>query len=622
MGMTDLLVAVRGSLVLRILSAVLLTCAAACSADVTTGVPASSASPQGPGFRAPSSELAKLPAVRPDSVIFGINGHPLMQPAYWFDDQTLDEQFDYLDSLRIHWYRVDMMPDPDGSLGPKFSKLMQAAARRGIHVLPVITNRPRSGQTPNEAYAEAYRMALGFASRYGQLFTHVEAGNELEGWPLWSGSRGKADGSDLSQYDADTLAVVTAWLRGLTRGLRAGAPKLRIIIDTGGWHHWAFFDALRRDTVEYDIVGYHWYSDMGDIAAPVAGGKSALDHLYALNKDIWITEINRRATIPDDPRDQNHWIYKYVRDFFGFSRVKAFFVYELYEQHAYLADDNPSNDTEALYGLVACPADPMQCTGRKVTKPAFDAYRFAIEEQLHGHEDYVASVYAHLLAREPDAKSLAHWTEVLESSNDRAALLRAFIPAGDYYERFVLGQYERLLGYDSERRCAAFAGRRAVGRPDAVRPRATGSHARHLRQPALLGSERADRQGLRGAIVSDAAPARPGCRRCRSLGGPVERRRSSARCSSAPARQRRIPRPVRGRHLPGAPGSSVRRLRARLLGGADAKRAEPGKGDPRISGGPGVLDGRGAGGIPPHQRVTATGRCYIRPGQSVIIPTP
>ncbi|HEY9425930.1 MAG TPA: DUF4214 domain-containing protein [Gemmatimonadaceae bacterium] len=447
--MTDLLVAVRGSLVLRILSAVLLTCAAACSADVTTGVPASSASPQGPGFSAPSSELAKLPAVRPDSVIFGINGHPLMQPAYWFDDQTLDEQFDYLDSLRIHWYRVDMMPDPDGSLGPKFSKLMQAAARRGIHVLPVITNRPRSGQTPNEAYAEAYRMALGFASRYGQLFTHVEAGNELEGWPLWSGSRGKADGSDLSQYDADTLAVVTAWLRGLTRGLRAGAPKLRIIIDTGGWHHWAFFDALRRDTVEYDIVGYHWYSDMGDIAAPVAGGKSALDHLYALNKDIWITEINRRATIPDDPRDQNHWIYKYVRDFFGFSRVKAFFVYELYEQHAYLADDNPSNDTEALYGLVACPADPMQCTGRKVTKPAFDAYRFAIEEQLHGHEDYVASVYAHLLAREPDAKSLAHWTEVLESSNDRAALLRAFIPAGDYYERFVLGQYERLLGYDS-----------------------------------------------------------------------------------------------------------------------------------------------------------------------------
>jgi len=326
---------------------------------------------------------------------------------------------------------------------------MLAAAQRGINVLPVITNRPRSGQTLDEAYAEAFRMGRGFASRYGQLFTHVEAGNELEGWPLWSGSRGKADGSDLDQYDADTLAVVTAWLRGLTRGLRAGAPNLRIIIDTGGWHHWAFFDALQRDSVSYDIVGYHWYSDMGDIDAPVSGGKSALDHLYALNKDIWITEIGRRATIPDDPRDQSYWIYKYARDFYGFSRVKAFFVYELYEQHAYLDDDDPSNDTEALYGLIACTAEPVHCTGEKALKPAFDAYRFAIEEQLHGHEDYVASLYAHLLRREPDAKGLAHWAEVLKSSNDRAALLRQFIPAGSYYEGYVVGQYDRLLGYDS-----------------------------------------------------------------------------------------------------------------------------------------------------------------------------
>lgn len=449
MGATDLLVDVRGSLVLRILSVMLLTCAAACSADVTTGVPASSASPQNPGFTAPSSELAELPAVRLDSVIFGINGHPLMQPAYWFDDQTIDEQFDYLDSLRIHWYRVDMMPDSDGTLGSKFSELMQAAARRDVHILPVITSHPHSGQTPDEAYAEAFRMGQSFASRYGQLFTHVEAGNELEGWPLWSGSRGKGDGSDLRQYDADTLAVVTAWLRGLTRGLRAGAPKLQIIIDTGGWHHWAFFDALRRDTVDYDIVGYHWYSDMGDIDAPVAGGKSALDHLNDLNKDIWITEINRRATIPDDPRDQSHWVYRFVRDFYAFSRVKAFFVYELYDQHAYLADDDPSNDTEALYGLVACPADPMRCSGRKVTKPAFDAYRYAIEEQLRGHEDYVASLYTHLLGREPDRKSLAHWTKVLKSSNEREALLRQFIPASDYYEQFIVAQYDRLLGYDS-----------------------------------------------------------------------------------------------------------------------------------------------------------------------------
>lgn len=458
MGVTGLLVDGRGSLVAKIFPAALLACFAACSSDISTGVAHPAAEPQTPEFAAPGSEPAELPAVRADSFIFGINGHPLTQAAYWFDDQTIEEQFDYLDSLRIHWYRVDMMPDANGMLTPRIWELMQTAAHRGIDVLPVITNRPHSGQTPARAYEEAFRIGKGFALRYGRLFSHVEAGNELEGWPLWSGSRGSADGSDLAHYNVDTLAVVTAWLRGLTRGIRAGAPNLRIIIDSGGWHHWAFFEALRRDTVDYDIAGYHWYSEMGDINAPVAGGKSALDHLYDLGKDIWITEIGRRATIPDDPRDQSSWIYKYARDFYAFSRVKAFFVYELYEQHAYLADDDPSNDIEALYGLIACPADPVNCKGQRATKPAFNAYRYAIEEQLHGHEDYVASLYVHLLGRKPDAKELAYWTKVLKSSNDRAALLQRYLPAGSYYERFVLSQYSQLLAHDSRSSAAPQAG--------------------------------------------------------------------------------------------------------------------------------------------------------------------
>ncbi len=451
MGATDLLVDIRGSLVLRVLSAVvstvaLLTSALACSANVT-GVPASSKEPQSQGSSAASSELAELPPVRSDSVIFGINGHPLRQVAYSLDGGSVEEQFDYLDSLHISWYRIDVVPDSDGMVGTKFPELVRTAASRNIHVLPIITNRPRSGQTPAEAYGEAFRIGKGFALRYGELLTHVEAGNELDSWPLLS--KGEGDGSNIEQYDADTLAVVTAWLRGLTRGLRAGAPKLLIIINAAGWHHWAFFDALRRDTVGYDIVGYHWYSDMGDIDAPVAGGKSTIDHLYDLNKDIWITEINSRAKVPSDPRDQAYWVHRHVRDFSRFGRVKAFFIYELYEERAFLDDDKPSNDAEAFYGLISCPADPVHCSGEKVPKPAFDAYRFAIEAQLHGHKDYVASLYVHLLGMKPDAQSLAHWTSVLKSSNDREALIRAFMPASDYYERLALGEYDRLLGYDS-----------------------------------------------------------------------------------------------------------------------------------------------------------------------------
>jgi putative glycosyl hydrolase len=319
------------------------------------------------------------PTVGSESFVFGINGHPLMQAAYSSETPVAEEQFDLLDSLLVRWYRVDVIPDSTGVVDQRFVELARAATGRGINLLPVLTVGPRAGASPTAAYAEGLAIGGGFARRYGQWFSHLEAGNEMDKWPLASGSGG--DGSSLPQYDADTLAVVTAFLRGMSRGIRHSAPQVSIIINSAGWRHWAFFDALERDSVDYDLVGYHWYSEMGDIDQPIDGGKSALDHLYDLNKDIWITEVGHRPTNPDDPHDQGRWIADCVADFYGFSRVKALFVYELYEQRDFLANSDTRDDPEGLYGVVRCPDDPSGCGGAKRPKPAFLAYRRAISER-------------------------------------------------------------------------------------------------------------------------------------------------------------------------------------------------------------------------------------------------
>ena len=318
--------------------------------------------------------------VRRDEFVFGINGHPLMQAAYSYEVSTVDEQFELLQKLRIRWYRVDVIPDSTGLVDGSVVDLARAAKRHGITLLPVLTVRPRPAVTAMAAYAEGLGIGRGFASRYGSWFSHIEAGNELDIWPLGSGPGG--DGSTLSQYNADTLAVVTAFLRGLSRGLKAAAPEVQVIINSAGWRHWAFFDALKRDTVAYDVVGYHWFSDMGDIDQPVDSGMSVLDHLTSLGKDIWMTEVGRRGTVPDDPVDQGLWVGKYARDFYGSRQVKALFVYELYEQRDFLLNSDPRDDTEAFYGIIACPDVPSSCRGRKRPKPAFDIYRRAIEDQL------------------------------------------------------------------------------------------------------------------------------------------------------------------------------------------------------------------------------------------------
>ena len=320
---------------------------------------------------------------RPDGFAFGINGHPLMQAAYSYEPPAAEEQFDLLDSLRTPWYRVDVIPDSAGVVDQRFVELARAAGRRGINLLPVLTVGPRAGASAPAAYAEGLAIGGGFALRYADRFSHIEAGNEMDKWPLASGSGG--DGSSLSQYDPDSLAVVTAFLRGMTRGIRQAAPRVRIIINAAGWRHWAFFDALARDTVDYDIVGYHWYSDMGGIDQPIDGGKSALDHLYDLHKDIWMTEVGYRPTVPDDSVGQGRWIADCVSDFYRFRRVKALFVYELYEQRDFLVNPDSRDDPEALYGLVGCPDDPSGCAGAKRPKPAFHAYRRAISERTSAH---------------------------------------------------------------------------------------------------------------------------------------------------------------------------------------------------------------------------------------------
>lgn len=317
--------------------------------------------------------------VGPDGLVFGINGHPLMQAAYSYQAAAADEQFELLRKLGVRWYRVDVVPDSTGLVDGTVVDLARAAKRRGINLLPVLTVRPQPAVTAVAAYAEGLAIGRGFASRYGSWFSHIEAGNELDTWPLGSGRGG--DGSTLSQYNSDSLAVVTAFLRGLARGIKTAAPEVQVIINSAGWRHWAFFAALERDTVDYDIVGYHWFSDMGDIDQPVDSGMSVLDHLNRLGKDIWMTEVGRRSTIPDDPVDQGSWIGKYARDFSGFRLVKAFFIYELYEQRDFLLNSDPRDDVEAFYGIIVCPADPSSCRGPKRPKPAFDIYRRAIEDQ-------------------------------------------------------------------------------------------------------------------------------------------------------------------------------------------------------------------------------------------------
>jgi hypothetical protein len=93
----------------------------------------------------------------------------------------------------------------------------------------------------------------------------------------------------------------------------------------------------------------------------------------------------------------------------------------------------------------------LTCLGPKRPKPAFDAYRYGIEEQVHGYEDYAYQLFTHLARRAPSATELRDWTRrfMALSRESRAgksafaiALLRENAPV------VIRALYRQILGHD------------------------------------------------------------------------------------------------------------------------------------------------------------------------------
>lgn len=259
--------------------------------------------------------------------IWGVQGHPGNQAAYAASGEGLARQLDYLDSLGTRYYRVDVGPDSAGSVHAGFGRIVDAAADRGIEILPVLVAHPDWSAPESLNYSRGHAIGFNFASRHRGRFSHVEAGNELDTQVLkftvdssvHPARRNYPEGSSLDHY-VDTLLSKTTWfLRGMTEGIHRGSPGTRVIIDAG-WRHYAYFEALHRGRVPFDVYGYHWYSEMGSFAAEV------LPHLPDPSKEIWLTEANRRNREGSlsDPAEQAEWIAWFARELLAIPGSRRF----------------------------------------------------------------------------------------------------------------------------------------------------------------------------------------------------------------------------------------------------------------------------------------------------------
>jgi hypothetical protein len=311
---------------------------------------------------------------------WGVNGHPGAQEGY--RQIPVEEQLARVRDLGMTWYRCDwsqhlLQQDPEFH-----DRLVNVGDRFGVRILPVVF--PETGPAPGRDPAVIREAAEDFgrwlATRFGDRITHWELANERDIYAmirkgettrsgrLWEW--GAPDGDQPDHYEETRYQQVRAEIEGLYTGIKAVCPEAMTIVDTAGWLHYGIIDRLvNEDRVVFDILGWHWYSEMGDPTS-VRGEFDLIAHLKRYGKPLWFTELNRRGgSQGGQGREQAEYLVEMAQTL-DRAGVEAFFAYELFDE-PYFGPENP----ESHYGLVEVVRGLDQRWRPGPPKPAFHVLR-------------------------------------------------------------------------------------------------------------------------------------------------------------------------------------------------------------------------------------------------------
>lgn len=306
--------------------------------------------------------IMMLPAnANSQSMEFGLNGHPFAQIVY--KNISIQKQLDLVKESGAKWYRVDCY---GASIEPqqmsKIKELVYEAKKRGLKILPCIF--PPLNISKEDDLDKIYKISYEFSKKIVSELkydVHVwELHNELDNiaivkkdelsylGTLWKS--GIPDGSKIEHFESTRIKKVMAMLKGMSNGVYAADPNADRIIN-GTYIHYGLIEHALINEINFEIIGWHWYSDMGNITK-VKGNIDLLERLKKYNKPIWITEINKRGGSKGADGENEQYIYlkDTLKAYLNYAKkynVQKLIIYELLDEPQFGA-----NNPESFYGLV------------------------------------------------------------------------------------------------------------------------------------------------------------------------------------------------------------------------------------------------------------------------------
>ena len=294
--------------------------------------PTSSASPQTAGSDSKSTSTSEF--------MWGVDVNPAAIGNY--NLETWNLQLYYVSALNTNWIRLAFDNDPANKF-TIFDEMIEAANAKGIDVfLGIGSTKPildikdtyKDGNTVGKEIATHYKGKI----KYYQLMS--EQGSTALKGSSYSGEKE-------SDYDKAKYEKVREWMKGASAAIRKVDPNAKLVI-TDQWTHTAYLDMLARDKVDYDIIGWDWYSGMGPMGErKLANGTLLVDKLKSFNKPIILAEVN----FTPDPKtgqsqqDQSDFIKTTAEWAYNSGYIKGFYVFKLVDYKP--TQDNP-NDCCAL----------------------------------------------------------------------------------------------------------------------------------------------------------------------------------------------------------------------------------------------------------------------------------
>ncbi|NCD72401.1 glycosyl hydrolase [Mucilaginibacter agri] len=308
--------------------------------------------------RTTSNASAEIQPVN-SNLAFGINGHSLGSDPYL--EVGIDQQVALLKQMGMTYYRQDINFKTDGSMSSlnSFIPIYNATKAAGISILPMVyTTTLDYNQSESANYAAGHLKGAAVASKNSQYFKYYELGNELDNKAIVSGN-----GDKTTDYNLSKFKVIAAYLKGMDDGIKSVQPTAQTMIDAS-WLHFAYMQMLIDYGVKFDIVAWHWYSEMEKVAPknPLKVTDITVKLSSLFSKPIWFTEVGQRySNVADIEQQQNDFITSFYKKAKANPRVGALLLYELFDE-----PQKSANQLEANYGLIKWNSNMTKWTPKTV----------------------------------------------------------------------------------------------------------------------------------------------------------------------------------------------------------------------------------------------------------------